>query len=112
MTVMTQAPARDLVAEYLMKELTGQEMLDIVLPVQKEVGIPLVRRELRKLYEAESDPTTRHLLYMAFTIVDFIEYAQAGRMSVAERLKRVKYLRLALASFRRHFGQMPEVGTL
>jgi F0F1-type ATP synthase gamma subunit len=79
-------------------EPTSQEIIDALFP-DKPSKLAETRHSLRSLYENETDKTTKELLFIAYTIVDFVDYCK--RDKVAERLAKSSALNNAVKSFKR-----------
>jgi hypothetical protein len=79
-------------------EPTSREMIDAMFP-DKPSKLADTRHNLRSLYETETDRTTKELLFIAYTIVDFVDYCK--RDKVAERLAKTTALNNAVKSFKR-----------
>jgi hypothetical protein len=80
-------------------DLNEEELLGALFPAEVDSPLTRLRHELRALYEPEPDKTTKELLYMAYTIVDFVDSCKGE--GVARKLTKFKALRNALNSFRR-----------
>jgi hypothetical protein len=81
------------------KELTDEQVQGLVASFREDnaPAIRQLRRLLEKMRDAEDDGEHKELLKMMCHMADFIESGYT--------LKRWKPLRLALASFKRHFPQ-------
>lgn len=83
-------------------DLTGRELLDTILPPVNYDGLERVARELRALHNAENGKAERKLLYVAFTLVDFLSYVKRGDKSASAEAKKTKFIGRTVAAFERY----------